>query len=298
MCQAIYKPVAVTIDETLLRAAWQSNSDGAGFAYRDGNKVRIEKGFTKLRHFLKAYKHVEAAEMVIHFRFATHGGKDKGNCHPFRFLDGAFAHNGILWQYAEDKGKESDTVLFRREFLRPLAKVTRHDSLTTLLTSDGVTEWLERHIGGGNRLVFLHPAGHTIINEDEGSWIQGAWFSGGNPLDSVYCRMRSTRTSVITYDDKGIRTETLLGDGLTDFSEDAEYDRRMQRYLAASGQLDSAATKVYDDAELWEEELCYTCGEDMAEAHSVEVNGHRICDDCWCDMYLGEPSKTTDRKTT
>jgi hypothetical protein len=66
--------------ETLL-AVERTNPDGAGIAWLDGKAVRFEKGLTARE------AHDGLADVggpaLIHFRFATVGGKLPELCHPF-----------------------------------------------------------------------------------------------------------------------------------------------------------------------------------------------------------------------
>lgn len=133
MCIIVYKPAGVEMPaKTVWENCWSSNHDGIGLMYREKGKVRIKKGFMSLQAFEKALEHLKrktdlnALDLVVHFRFATHGTVNPGNCHPFPVtgnlkrmqevdlaVSRALAHNGILHKFAPPKSlKVSDTMYF------------------------------------------------------------------------------------------------------------------------------------------------------------------------------------------
>jgi hypothetical protein len=181
MCQAIVKPRTNNIDESVLRAAWNSNPHGAGIAYREGDTIRLSKGFFKLRSFLRAYRQVAHLDCLIHFRFATHGSLSADNCHPFPVgRDSAMIHNGILAAYTPPPDDDrSDTRIFVNNLLNPLLT----DVTSTYRALRSVQQDLEAHVRG-NKLAFLTPDGFVIVNESWGEWQDGVWYSAGYPLSS------------------------------------------------------------------------------------------------------------------
>lgn len=133
MCIIVYKPQNVEMPaKTVWQNCWSANHDGIGLMYRDNGKVQIKKGFMTLESFenalenLKKKADLNALDLVVHFRFATHGTVNPGNCHPFPVTENlkrmqeveltatrALAHNGILHKYAPPKSlKVSDTMYF------------------------------------------------------------------------------------------------------------------------------------------------------------------------------------------
>ena len=83
MCIALVKLPDANVSEDNLRACWQSNPDGAGFAYIKDGKVTIEKGFMTLKPFMEALNVALEANkestFLIHFRIATHGDVNADN---------------------------------------------------------------------------------------------------------------------------------------------------------------------------------------------------------------------------
>lgn len=170
MCVAIVKKPEGKITDEVLDACYRANSDGAGFAWVEDGKVMVDKGYFDFNRFLEEYRKVEArvgskSNMFLHFRISTGGTKTQENCHPFMYEHGALMHNGYLFAVY---GDESDTNLFTKRLGKNFSKegVVMHKPA------------LEKIIGQGNKLAMLFADGsYNIVNEDQGSWIDGVWFS-------------------------------------------------------------------------------------------------------------------------
>lgn len=140
MCIAVIKPkgAAFPSKETLKRC-FDSNSDGAGIAWQDGDIVRWVKGLMTFDAF---YAKLESLGLTsdnmvfMHFRIGTHGGKTNPNMtHPFPILrdkdellklEGTCKHiamhNGIISSYGthittDPRYNYSDTVNFTAEWV-------------------------------------------------------------------------------------------------------------------------------------------------------------------------------------
>jgi len=87
MCLALFKPKNIAADWNKLRNAMEHNADGAGFAIAKDGQLIVEKGFFKFEDFKLAFEPFEMYDAVVHFRMATHGDKNKLNCHPFDLRD-------------------------------------------------------------------------------------------------------------------------------------------------------------------------------------------------------------------
>jgi predicted glutamine amidotransferase len=173
----------------MLWSGWTSNRHGAGFAYVDKKegKVVIRKGFMLYNDFQKAYN--EACEanpdtpFIVHMRIRTSGATNGNNTHPFAIKGGAMIHNGSFFtpggKYVGPKDDEkSDTRVFA-------------ENLFNILTYEDVVA-AERDIlnavGSYNKMVFLYDDGRShIMNERDGQWIDGIWFSNGS------CRVYNTK---------------------------------------------------------------------------------------------------------
>ena len=168
MCIAIYKPESKTITEDVLRLCYKNNPHGAGFAFADGERVHIRKGYFSFTGFMKVYERYKDMPMVIHFRYATVGRKSKANCHPFRLNEKmAIVHNGTLHQYQPMMRGESDSRHFARNILKPAL-------------DDNPDFDLNEHsaeIAPSRMIVFRSDAQAQIINERLGEWAGSVWFS-------------------------------------------------------------------------------------------------------------------------
>ena len=130
MCMIIYKPSNASRPlKRKFKECFKSNSDGAGFMYRETihDLIKIKKGYMNFRSLWKDWqKFVENDfEAVVHFRFGTSGEITPENCHPFPitdnefditildlFTDFAMAHNGIITGFIDHNSPYSDTQLF------------------------------------------------------------------------------------------------------------------------------------------------------------------------------------------
>lgn len=142
MCIAIYGLKGTEVPaEDILRTCFVNNSDGAGFCFNtDNGKVQIVKGFMTWESFISAFREYNTKYnfkdrgLLIHFRIATHGSTNPGNCHPFpissnpkhlkkpKFIsDYACVHNGIITLTASEKSELSDTGLFVKDYLAKIA---------------------------------------------------------------------------------------------------------------------------------------------------------------------------------
>jgi hypothetical protein len=111
MCVIVFKKAGVTLDFADIDKMFWQNSDGAGFAYYEGNKLHIKKGFMNVASLKKALRDTPAEyAIVLHFRHATSGKTNAHQTHPFilapqveqaKALDtatnrGAVFHNGVI----------------------------------------------------------------------------------------------------------------------------------------------------------------------------------------------------------
>ena len=125
MCLIVFKPKGVKWDFDALENGFWENPDGAGIMYQTKGGVRIEKGFTDpevLIQLLEESPQLVNVNVVVHFRYATHGTVGVANCHPFpvarevgeeysTLVDIGIAHNGIIPGMRADTEK-SDTVQY------------------------------------------------------------------------------------------------------------------------------------------------------------------------------------------
>ncbi len=149
---------------------YQNNRDGVGIAlYKDGaTRVYIKKDFKDFESFyMYMKKNVKVEDtLIIHFRYATSGNVDNGNCHPFPITHNkrllretslrtkyAVAHNGVLNAYARDNSKYSDTQKFVFSLLADLKGSFTNKAVKRLITD---------HIKG-DKLAILQGNGELIL---------------------------------------------------------------------------------------------------------------------------------------
>jgi hypothetical protein len=186
------KGVAMPSKHTL-QNCFAANDDGAGFAYvkRGFHDVHIVKGFFSyetLAAAIEAHKIGAGDLLMIHFRQATHGLIDAGNCHPFPITSNvdklrevdirvpvAVSHNGIFGQMPKHE-TFSDTQKF-------IAGILADKGIANNLQSPAVQELLKGYCGDSSKLAFLYPAGFVLI----GQWVRhkGVLFSNNGFRDAL-----------------------------------------------------------------------------------------------------------------
>ena len=171
MCIIALSKSNVRMSEEHITNCLDNNGDGAGFAYFVRNNPIIQKGFFHKRDFLEAYQSIPPDVPVLaHFRIATHGEVSKKNCHPFRVnsANAVFAHNGIFsWPI---RGKRMDSEEYIRHVIDKLP--------ANWPSQPGIIAMLQRYFDAeDSRGVFLFPDSVIILNESEGLWDGGIWYS-------------------------------------------------------------------------------------------------------------------------
>ncbi len=184
MCIAIMNPSTVTLKKKTIRTCWDNNYNGAGMLYINSttNKLETFKEMTSFDRYYKAYQDIRKAhpksKVILHFRIATHGIVNEDNCHPFMVSDNlGFVHNGII-QQAPHSQLYSDTYMFNESYLKKLPD----DFISNPIINELIAEFI-----GYSKLVFLDADNnHTIINEQDGVWDAGCWFSNRSYMPTNY----------------------------------------------------------------------------------------------------------------
>ena len=186
MCVILVKERGIELPtKDILESCWKRNPDGAGFMFNDCDKVVIMKGFMTFEEFYlrlqtaNEFYHLKEKGLVIHFRIATSGLKDKENCHPYPLSNDnldlrksfittelGIAHNGIIRSYNGKDKILNDTQLFIKNDLFELNSLDKKFYKNVIFQS-----MIERLIDG-SRLVFLNKKGDIIK--------LGNWFHNGN----------------------------------------------------------------------------------------------------------------------
>ena len=147
MCIIILKPKNKPFpsEETFMECFF-NNPDGIGIGWNDGIRTHIKKGFMTFSHFME-YIDQRSIELIdkdvmIHFRYATHGNIDNKSCHPF-VIDRNYplkytgnktiiAHNGIIHGKEFIKKDLSDTMVLVQKINK---KGLNHRSIKPILQS-------------------------------------------------------------------------------------------------------------------------------------------------------------------
>jgi len=176
MCLSIYRPANVKLQERILRNGFNSNSDGAGFAYAYKGKLVVDKGFFSFSEFYDSYLNIPTkAEALIHFRMASHGTVNEFNCHPWPINeDFAMIHNGMLMHFGSNE--VSDTGEFTEKILTPMFEAMKNPR------KDFKSLWfrylLQQTIEKWNKINIISRWGDVVnLNEKEGLWWDEAWYS-------------------------------------------------------------------------------------------------------------------------
>lgn len=182
MCIIAIQPLGVKIKESTLRNCWNANKDGAGIMYVENGKLIVNKVMTSFEEFMKIKRHADKMQsnIVMHFRIATSGGINERNCHPFKVNnDLYFCHNGILDIDVPLNSNINDTQIFNNSFMKGLPN--------NFVQNDSIMNLIEYTIGNRNKFVFMDSSGQFyILNENAGTWENGAWYSNSSYKSSPY----------------------------------------------------------------------------------------------------------------
>jgi len=163
------KDVELPKKETL-RNCFEANKQGVGFVYFDGEFNNLKKGYFDFEKFYEDFFRMVKKEhpCIIHFRTATSGKVDAGNCHPFPLSNQKeelrktemqkkeifVAHNGV---FTTDLDKKlSDTMVFIRDILsKPIIK-------RNLFGNQVINKLLSFAVGWG-KLAFINGNGNLLL---------------------------------------------------------------------------------------------------------------------------------------
>lgn len=183
MCLLAYFAPGAEIDERDLFTACANNPDGFGWATLLGGDISVRKSmdaYEAVDSFLSARDLHPESHALFHARYATDGEVSTYNVHPFYVGQGqtsVLAHNGVLPWRPKKGARESDTRMFAE---RLSAKSIRKLDRPSVRAALG-------HSILGSKLVILtaKPAAGSsvyIINEDDGHWEGGTWWSNHSYL--------------------------------------------------------------------------------------------------------------------
>lgn len=182
MCMLTYFPPGTEPDLDALANGAEFNDDGHGFAIVTGGRIIVRHGMDSAR-LIERFGETRAQHpdgpALFHSRFATHGTRNRGNCHPFRVGHDArtvLAHNGILPHRVRpaDGDRRSDTRIAAEDFL-PHQRYSAWDD-------PHAQRDLSRWLGTSNKMLILtvdprYREHAYLFNEQAGIWDHGIWYS-------------------------------------------------------------------------------------------------------------------------
>ena len=177
-----------------LEIACYNNSDGFGYAVHHGDHIVAGRGMlvdvTIDRFFAELDKNPDAIGM-FHARLTTHGTTHVENNHPFR-VDGrkdiVLGHNGMLPITLKPGDKRSDTRIFAEDLLPNMGV----DVLDDPMYFKQLEEWAK-----GSKIAILSTSPDLqqevyILNEKDGHWVDGIWWSNTSYKSRSYWSYGST----------------------------------------------------------------------------------------------------------
>ncbi len=274
MCLLTFMHEGVTADIDKLTEGARNNPDGFGFAVHAGNKVIRHNGMVfdqVLERFLKE-RSVHSGPALFHSRITTHGSTSVHNCHPFqigRDQQSVIAHNGMLPIQAQ--GGRSDTRILAEDLIPSWGGVTSFDGKKFRKKIS--------KFATGSKLVVITANPNTkddyyIINEQDGHWYNGVWWSNSSYKYSRY-----------SYSGGGMYTS---GWSQTSYGYNNSY--------YALPKDDSDYLLDDDDVAQVEWWTCWTCGTDEPVMLDEEEFDDSMlfcpsCNSCW---YCNEPRLLCD----
>lgn len=220
MCILTMLPAGVLPNAVHLYAGAEANPDGHGYAIVAGERIIIGKGMDAdkmITEFEAVRKLYPDGPALFHSRIATAGVVNEYNVHPF-YVGGdtrtVIAHNGIMPR-AVQPGKSnpaSDTRITAEKFLPQFGS----------LRYRGNRKRFERWMTTANKVVLLtvdkrYKENAYILNEDQGVWDEGIWYSNTTYLPWVMPRRYLTAKDWREYANSftGSTYTTATGGGAT-----------------------------------------------------------------------------------
>lgn len=234
MCLAIYKPAETKPDWNAYENGFLQNDDSWGFAAVADGQIVTACGLGKFAEFREAFEPYADKQAIIHFRWATHGKKDTGNCHPFMVADDlAVIHNGVIEIKCNVNADRSDTWHFNELVLKPM-----HGRDGDFYRRPEVA-YTQELAHSGSKFVFLRADGdYEIWNAADGEWEKdGHWYSNDSyeGWRSRWYTSKSSTTTPVSSEKGSMGFSTSVsvdlskqGKATTDwqYEDDDEYLRR------------------------------------------------------------------------
>ena len=188
---------------------YSSNADGIGVMYAQDGELIIRKSLPKSPDELHQFylENISGKDCAYHLRMRTHGDIDILNCHPYEILNKSehglslwMMHNGVLSSGNQKDSSKSDTWHYINDYLRPVLEKNPE-----LAFHESFKEYLETHIGSGNKFVLMDNLGRqSIINQSSGVFWGGLWLSNTyawsapkdvskNPIKSIKAQRKQVK---------------------------------------------------------------------------------------------------------
>lgn len=149
MCVIAVLPPGVELTSDEIEGMYDTNPDGFGYMYARHGTLRVGKT-TRWKDVIPMYRKARRkakGNLVLHFRWGTHGAVNEAMCHPFMVSNKlAVVHNGVI-PMKEDHKTMSDTALFVERVLKRMSGEWWKNS--------AALEMLENCVGVSNKLVLL-----------------------------------------------------------------------------------------------------------------------------------------------
>lgn len=265
MCLIIVKRKGEKFKEKWFKSGWNSNPDGAGFMYAVDGEIKVYKSMFEhdvLNEFNRVNSlYCNTTDIIIHFRWGTHGLKNIENVHPFKVSEKLwFCHNGVFRINCDSNKDISDTQHFNQQCLMGLPE--------GFLNNKSICDLLEEYCLS-SKLAFLDETGKSyILNKQLGCEHCGNWFS--NTYFKEYKRVYTPKHYYggrFNYDDE---YSEVYEDGKT------WYERNYGVYNPPTvNKVETdTSTKVIDVKEEDESHLA-----EIIQLSNAQNNGHLLLED-------------------
>jgi hypothetical protein len=293
MCVIIHKPAGVNVPSAkILETCHNNNQDGIGMMFNDPSlkTVIINKGFRNAEELEEAIHEMERTllismsdvELIIHFRWATHGEVSPNNCHPFPTIATeealrstkisckcGIAHNGII-NMVDDHDTMSDTMLFVTKYIADM-------NFDEIYKARNLIDYAIE----GDRFIALSDDGRILrLGEWEERIIDGCYYSNWSYITSGNTYRNKVRPTIWDYEKK----KDARGYYESGYLEDIDYDDNYLDKKCDICSKESHDVYHYYDIEGWDIELCGDCYE--SNKTFIQTNGV-ITDERFDEDYFG-----------
>jgi hypothetical protein len=188
---ALLPPNTSMTEEEVIRCS-EKNPHGAGVAYvskKTGKMMlwkTVEEPARTYATICRIREMFPDVNIMVHFRYATHGAVSQRNCHPYAINIGGrfvtYCHNGVFRQHSYFKSEMSDSYHFGEDILEKLGQeFWRNQSIMHLL---------QRYVDkSASKVIILDPDGGAhILGRSRGVLSGDRWFSNDGFKEYVIYR--------------------------------------------------------------------------------------------------------------